>query len=379
MSTKDTHSRNQKLREVAILVASLDEHWAQRLLDSMPAEDALAVREAVELLGPVDAEEQRKIVEKFRQSTAPERPAKIDGVELDASLLARFEEEELSDSSPTLPTMRPLESLTDAEATTVVDMLSAEHPQTIAMVLSRLAPESAGVLLSKFTAPVQADVLARMANCDTADEYTVHVVESQLSLWIDQHRQQRQRMAAGLELVERIIGCTPESQRKIVLTLLGKRDPGLAGRLEKSAARIDSPKPIAARIGKWRGQEPLEPTTRPVTPAAPTVPKVVPLAKPVPPPTGPIVSSRPVEDLDRLDDTTILAALSRTERQVAILALAGASETLMKRVLRGLPRSQARKMRRQLRDIGPTRLGDILAAQQELLESARQLLHSKHK
>jgi hypothetical protein len=45
----------------------------------------------------------------------------------------------------------------------------------------------------------------------------------------------------------------------------------------------------------------------------------------------------------------------------------------MKRILRRLPRRQAKEFRRRLRDIGPTRLSDMLAAQQQLAHHALQL------
>jgi len=87
----------------------------------------------------------------------------------------------------------------------------------------------------------------------------------------------------------------------------------------------------------------------------------------------PPMTDRQAEELDQLDDATLIAALSLSDRKVVTLALAGASEALMKRVLRGLPRRHASNLRSQLRDIGPTRLSDMLAAQRQLLNSAHQL------
>jgi flagellar motor switch protein FliG len=67
-----------------------------------------------------------------------------------------------------------------------------------------------------------------------------------------------------------------------------------------------------------------------------------------------------------------MAALTQTDREIVTLALAGASEELMNRILRRLPRRQAKEFRKRLRDIGPTRLSDMLAAQQQLAQNARQ-------
>jgi CelD/BcsL family acetyltransferase involved in cellulose biosynthesis len=94
-------------------------------------------------------------------------------------------------------------------------------------------------------------------------------------------------------------------------------------------------------------------------------------AVPVPQPQV-TTSANPLGELEKVDDATLMAALTQTDRQIVTLALAGASEELMNRILRRLPRRQAKDFRKRLRDIGPTRLSDMLAAQQQLAQNARQ-------
>jgi flagellar motor switch protein FliG len=74
--------------------------------------------------------------------------------------------------------------------------------------------------------------------------------------------------------------------------------------------------------------------------------------------------------LEQLSDEALLGALSQCESQVVSLALVGTGEKTLKRVLRGLPRREAKAFRQQLRDIGPIRLSDLHAAQQEVLRQA---------
>jgi len=383
MSTNILHNRQRRLRDAAILVASLDDHLAEQLVASMPTADAAEVRMAVKHLGSIDPDEQDEIAAKFRQSTAGKSPPQLDGVELDASLLARIENQDLHSSDlETVVANNPLQTLSSEEETTVVNMLSEEHPQTISIVLSRLNPSSAANLLSKFSPNMQADILIRMANCNPADEQTVRVIESQLGQWIDQHRQQQRRMAAGFDLVQSILSNTSESQRKTVLTQLRGSDPALAGQLAS--------KPKQNRITKEETSPPNDHKTSDLL-------ELGIAAKSTKPPRGSVfddglkesdfrrqetapselpsrMTARPLEELDRLDDATLIAALSQSDRKVVTLALAGASDALMKRVMRGLPRRHASNLRNQLRDIGPTRLSDILAAQRQLLQNAHQLM-----
>jgi len=79
----------------------------------------------------------------------------------------------------------------------------------------------------------------------------------------------------------------------------------------------------------------------------------------------------PLSELESLDDKALLKALRLADRQTVMLALAGASEGLMKRIVHGLPRRRANQFRQQVRAIGPTRLSEMLAAQHELVRLAQ--------
>lgn len=380
MSNHPPHDRRQ-LRKVAILVASLDDRWAQRILANLAPREAALVRSTAEQLGPVDPEEQRDVVEQFRRSVRRPTSRQSDGVELDASLLARMEQPEtVASSSRSVSPQRSFVALTDTDASTIVDMLAQEHPQTIAIVLSRLDNDTAAEVLSAMPTAQQADLLARLADLNPADQQTIAVVESQLARWIDQHRQRQQRMADGMNLVQRILQRTPKRQQETILLHLEHRHPALAKHFLQAAKHNAVAKPTnqswshADQATALRDEPSLP---RPAIDVesdksghlqrSPPVP-AQPRDRPGRPP-----SSNPLAELEQVEDAVLLAAISQADRQVVSLALAGASEGLMKRILRRLPRRQAKYFRRQLRAIGPTRLSDMLAAQQEFVQSVHQL------
>jgi len=352
--------RRQQLRKVAILVATLEESLAERLLADLPAREAAEVEAIVDQLESIDPAEYREVVADFRrgldnhsrpQTTAPQA-SKLDGVELDESLLARMAAQE---DAAELPVTRPgaWNALGDADADTLAEMLSAEQPQTIAVVLSRLEPDRGAELVAKFSPPLQAEVLTRLADLDPADQQTVQVVESQLATWIAQQRQRQQRMAAGRDLVERILQSSPEHQRAAMLTQLSKRNLTLAAEL---TARSSTGRTVAPKI-----RSPVSYQPSPSVEVAKAEIRSAPTTD----------SSDPLSELEALDDQALLTALRHADRQVVMMALAGASGGLMKRILRGLPRRQANQFRQQVRAVGPTRLSDMLAAQCELVRCAQ--------
>ncbi len=360
------------MRKVAILVASLDEELSERMLAEMPAADARAVRLAIETLGDVETGEQDEIVEQFRTGTAQAPATHTEGVELDASLLARIEQQDSFASAPLAHKQQhTLASLTHAETTTIVEALSHEHPQTVAVVLSRLDHVVAAEILSQLAPHLQVDVLARLSELDPADEQSLHVVESHLAQWIDQQRQRKQRQTAGAELVQRILENTPADRRAAILTRLNSKVPEFAERLgnryptspshprqadrdiAQSKLSVFPPVPNGIREDRLTRGSPIKTFALP----------------PQPRPSAPKVESHvedPLSVLEQATDAALMHAMTQADKQVVTLALAGASDQLMNRILQHLPRRQAKQLRRQLREIGPTRLSDMLAAQQQL-------------
>ncbi len=358
MKLRKTDNR-QQLRKVAILLATLEESLAERMLADLPAREAAIVQTMVEQLGSIDPAEYREVVADFRRGlddtthrpAAVQPPTQVEGVELDESLLARMAAQE---SNPVETHSESWKTLNNAEPDTLAKMLSAEQPQTIAVVLSRLEPSRAAELVAKLSSSLQVDVLSRLAELDPADQQTLKVVESQLATWITRQQHRQQRLAAGRDLVERILQSTPETQRTALLTQISKRNLTLANEL---SARSPSRQPAAPRISPSPS---YLPSSR------------IDVAKiPVSTATAEPLNDDPLSELEALDDQSLLTALRHTERQVVMLALAGASEGLMKRILRGLPRRQASQFRQQVRAIGPTRLSEMLAAQRELVRHAR--------
>ncbi|MGI9428976.1 MAG: FliG C-terminal domain-containing protein, partial [Bythopirellula sp.] len=339
-------------------VATLDEQLAQRLLASLPAREAAAIQRLAEQLNDVDDVEHRMVVADFRKeySAPSEHPLpsprnKLDGVELDESLLARLDDEEmLSTAIPPTPAQSPWEALSAADLESLVDLLAAEQPQTIAVVLAKLDSSQAAGLLTQLTPTLQTEVLVRLGNLDPADDRAVEVVGAQLTQWMASQRQQRERTAAGRDLVQRILQDTPASQRAVLLARLDQRDTNLTAKLDYHS------EPNKSRPSRtYTNPQELPSRTRAAAHA-------------FEPPLQPVAAtSDPLTELESLDDQALLRALQVADRQTVLLALAGAGDELLKRIVRGLPRRRANQFRQQVRAIGPTRLSDMLAAQRELL------------
>ena len=354
MNLSESENINKQFRKAAILLASLDEHLAEQLLAEMPPAEAEQVRQAILLLDEVEPGEQAGVLEEFhrnRQQPSTYNHSSTDGVEFDPSLLARINQPDSEIYGPQQQAVNnSLDDLSDSEAETIVETLLQEHPQTIALILSRLTHQVAGKIVSLLPATLQQEVLNRVSELDPADESCSQIVESHLSRWVKEHRQRKHRIAAGKELVEKIQKHIPAQDHGVVV-----------GKIRRGQSEL--PRTISERKPNRSKQHGNVPRTykRPRYQLLPSRRGTESSER-----YKNIDQDNPLDVLETASNADLVTALTNIEASVVTLALAGASEKLLSRIFGRLPRRQAKVLRQQLHSIGPTRLGDMLEAQMQL-------------
>ena len=367
------------IRKAAILVASLDEQQGRQLTGRLSASDANALREAVANLGPIDPEERVEVFREFRSGTS-RASSPEESVELDWSPATReeFRDEASqangrSGSFSKRPTGQPLSNprnfhpsthdgkpfgLLDCHETqAMAEKLLDEPPQIIAVVMSQLTADLAADLLREMPLTLQAEVLERLAQLHPADQQSLEAVEDHLARWMESHRQRKQRLSQGNEKVRQILARTSDSQRNDILARLGCQNQAFMHDFEPPTTSESPAKP----------SEPHQNLPAVATnDASPRHPQQQPEEEKEEEEPFP----RDMESLDRVNDTMLLEALRNTEPQIATLALAGAPPHLLDRILGQLPRRQAKRFRRQLHSLQPTRIRDLFTAQQQFIQRA---------
>jgi len=79
------------------------------------------------------------------------------------------------------------------------------------------------------------------------------------------------------------------------------------------------------------------------------------------------------EELVRLDVGSLAAVLNAADRQLLILALVGAEPQTMEYFLARIPEMEAGWIRRELEQLGPTRLSDVNEARRRIAQLARRM------
>ena len=147
---------------------------------------------------------------------------------------------------------------------------------------------------------------------DEADPRVFGKVERKLESWLSQQvRAIGRRRAAGLAAVSAILAAALGGARRNILKNLSRHDRPLAGKL---------PGPDRFLFA----------------------------------------------ELIELDDAALVTVFKAADPELIVLALAGASAELVKRITEQLPIEQGRALTRGLVHLGPTRLADVEEAQQAL-------------
>jgi flagellar motor switch protein FliG len=335
--------RPTALRKAAILIASLDRDSASGMLDQMPDEQAQLIRETIDELGPIDPLEQSEVIEEFFR-ISPLMPEKMPpGIELAGSLARRLAMSQPDDdlNSPyrtSLPAAgKPFEQFRHTDCTSLAELLEREQPQIAAVVISHLPAERAAQLLAELPSTMQADVARRLIHLDETDPDVLREIEAAIDQWLKRHNVRTQRRGAGVAALRSILESADRRTQQNLLTNLS--------------------------AGERRLVKQHRPLVRPAETAACRIPK-------------PRRSDFRFADLMQFDDHALSTTLHRADAEVLILALAAVDPQWVTRIERLLPIEAARMLRYGLEHLGPIRLSDVEAAQQQLASLATQLEHN---
>ena len=137
------------MRKAAVLLRSLDADTAAVMLGQLSAEEAAAIRAAMRAVGQVETHEQADVMAELRGARPKKQFASHAGdveLALSSSFAADLSEDrvaEMNAANSPVATSKRFQFLESAPIHALVPHLAREHAQTVAVVLSHLAPQRA--------------------------------------------------------------------------------------------------------------------------------------------------------------------------------------------------------------------------------------------
>lgn len=376
---------SETIRKAAIVIASLDEAAADRLLDNMPEEVASQIRWMSIELDNVSDEERQRVLDEFLRNSGRAMPVEETGVE--AEFTYAEPEAAAPVAAPAAATPPPFAFLNDAPSEMLAPFFEQEHPQVTAVVMSYLQPDRASEILRQLPARLQADVVHRITQLDEPSQEVVADIESRIKQIVSRQTLSFERRRMGMAAAQAILKASSGDQAKQLLSELRSRGSQLSDELEKHhadgnaeqptppAAPTVTPKPVVARR-PMPAAPTAAPTAAPVKPVVKTPPAPV-AAPPKPVRRGPVEQPQPkfpFEQFARLDDKSLAKVLHQTGPKVVLLALCGASPAVLKRISRGLGAGDTKLLQQKIRQMQPVLISDIDHAKRTMCLAADQLL-----
>jgi len=370
---------NANLRKAAVMLRSVDADTAATLLAQLSTEEAASLRQAIRALGPLDPDEQADVVAAFRREQPLASEPAGRGVELAISTTDDIAEKSLL--AGTAANRQRFEFLESAPANRLAAHLAREHAQTIAVVLSHVAPARAAAVLAALPEKLQAETMERLSNLGETDSEVVNALEHELTEWVESRSGNAGKLGRRRDAVSSILAAADSATRNTIVASLKTRDAARLGPIEPAhrplkqpmqKTPIDEYRVVRSIAKRQQVNTQLRALALPPTPAPAAA--MGPRSAPIAAPSHPALPRVEFDQLIHLDARMLAQLLAVADPNLLALALAGSNDEFVERVCDQMPKRVAKVFRRELRRMGPTRLSDVEAAQRAIAELAARLL-----
>ena len=213
--------------------------------------------------------------------------------------------------------VRPFDFARRADPGQILNFIQNEHPQTIALILSYLQAEQAGMILSSLPQEMQADIAKRIATMDSTSPEVISEIEAVLERKLSSTVTQDYTETGGVDAVVEVLNGVDRSTEKTILDALEIQDPELAEEIRKRMFVF--------------------------------------------------------EDVVTLDNRSIQRIVRDCENEDLILALKVSSEEVKEVLFRNMSERMAESFQEEMEIMGPVRLRDVEEAQSRIVGIIRRL------
>ncbi|MEW6167220.1 MAG: flagellar motor switch protein FliG [Pseudomonadota bacterium] len=322
MAEAQSKSNGQSgVERAAILLMSLGETEAAEVLKHMGAKDVQKVGAAMATLANVTRERATEVMERFVEELESQTSL---GVGADdyvrrvlVNALGQDKASGLIDRILLGRNSKGLEALKWMETRAVADIVRAEHPQIVAIVLSYLDPDQAADVLSQLPERMKTDVLIRIARLDGIQPAALRELDEIMEKQFSGGTNLKSSSVGGIKAAATILNLMDSSEEQAIVAKIAESDQDLSQKIQDLMFVFD--------------------------------------------------------DLAEVDDRSIQTLLREVATDALAMALKGADPRVRDKILRNMSKRAAEMLVEDMEARGPAKLSDVEAAQKEILAAARRL------
>jgi flagellar motor switch protein FliG len=311
------------LRKAAVLLVTLGEQASAGILQQLAENEVQNVSREVALLTAISSEQAEKVLEEFHQLVQAGDHVARGGIDFARKLLLRaFPPETARHLLDRLTKALGAEAasfdaIQNADPQQLAKFMHNEHPQTIALVLSHLSPTQAAALLTSLPAETRADVAQRMASLDQISPEIILKIASVIGQKLKALGEFSRESYGGVRAVAEMLNRLDSGSSRVILDSIDKLEPNVAATIRHLMFVF--------------------------------------------------------EDLLLIDPLGLKEVLGKVDRKTLTVALKGTSEQLRNHLMSCMSQRGAEMLREDMEALGPIKIKEVEAAQQQIIAAVRQL------
>ena len=311
------------LRKAAILLVVLGEQSSADLLQQLNEEEVSKISREVARINAISTEQAEAILEEFHQLTMAGDYVVRGGIDYARKLLLRaFAPEVARKMLDRLAKALGAEAVSfdaiqKADPGQLAKFIHNEHPQTIALVLSHLNSSQAAALLVSLPSHMRSDVAMRMASLDQISPEIITKIAGVIGSKLKALGEFSRESYGGVRAVAEMFNRLDSSSSREILDIIEHDDANLVETIRHLMFVF--------------------------------------------------------EDLLLIDQQGLKEVVGKVDRKVLTIALKGTSDQLRTHILGCMSQRGAEMLREDMDALGPTKIKEVEAAQQQIIAVVRQL------
>lgn len=306
--------------KAALTLMSVGQETASLVLQHLTEQEVKRISRAFLSVQEVDRETQFSISREFKGMLTAGQTLLVDGKEFAKKVISNaFGEAEGENLLEYITGAKkePIGSIVkDVPPNILANFIMAEHPQTVAFLMTKLGPGQAAEILEFMPEQMQTDVLLRIANLQNVKSDVVDEVREVL----------RQQLKQGVSDEEKAGG--PKSAADILNFVDRTNEARIIGEIEETFPNMAEE--IKSLMFTF-------------------------------------------EDLKKIDDKSMQAILKEVPRDQLVITMKSASAEVKEKIFKNISKRAAEMINDDLSSMGPVKLKDVEKAQQGVIDIARKL------
>ncbi|SCM74719.1 flagellar motor switch protein FliG [Desulfovibrio sp. 86] len=308
-------------QRIAVLLLAMGDKFTADVFKRMDRQEIAEISKAIVDLEPVPREDVEEVLREFHESLVEGVDMIAGGSDILKRMLVKNLDPEtakyIMDSLSLETGPAPFRELEQVSPRLLSQILRNEHPQTLALILGHLHPDQAANLLTSLPAGVRAEVLMRLARLEAVPEDMLMEVDKVLTSQLIAMGGKEGKKVGGVQSVAEILNAVDRATEEEVLSEIE----------EDSAQMAEDIRNLMFVF----------------------------------------------EDCKNIDDRGVREMLKEISNEDLTLALRGATDDLKEKFFKNMSERAGNMIREELEYMGPTKLSDVEAAQQNIVKIVRRL------